>query len=119
QAARRAARRTQCLNNMKNLGLAVANFNTTKAGKMPYVLTRTQPWGDSGAVTNDNSWCIKLLPYLDQPALVRDIDQQKSLASAPSWRNVFLEVFLCPEDLLKSESPRALSYAANAGYATM
>lgn len=127
QAARRAARRTQCLNNMKNLGLAVANFQTTKGGKLPYVLTTPQQPGGSGPLTNDNSWCIKLLPYLDQPGLVRDIDSQKFVFGADgapntvddaTWRDIFLEVFLCPEDLLKSESPRALSYAANAGFAT-
>ncbi|MGC1274068.1 MAG: DUF1559 domain-containing protein [Planctomycetaceae bacterium] len=127
QAARRAARRTQCLNNMKNLGLAVANFQTTKGGKLPYVL-ETPQFPASGTIpTNDNSWCIKLLPYLDQPGLVRDIDGQKfvfgadgapNTADDATWRDIFLEVFLCPEDLMKSESPRALSYAANAGFST-
>jgi len=129
QAARRAARRTQCLNNMKNLGLAAANLQTTKGGQLPFVLkTPTDPQG-AGIVANDNSWCIQLLPYLDQPGLVREIaanpyvngldGNAATTGDNPSWRNMFLEVFLCPEDLMKSESPRALSYAANAGYATI
>lgn len=116
QAARRAARRTQCLNNMKNLGLAAQNLQTTQGGKLPYVL-KTPQFAD-GVPANNASWCVQLLPYLDQPGLVREIDAQKWLTPTTTWRDIFLEVFLCPEDLLKSESPRALSYAANAGLAT-
>src|SRR5690606_6283882 len=35
QSARRAARRTQCLNNMRNVGLAIQNFASQNGGKLP------------------------------------------------------------------------------------
>lgn len=57
QQAREAARRSQCKNNLKQLGLAVHNYHDA-ANSLP--LGSIAPW--SGAT----SWRFSLLPYLDQ-----------------------------------------------------
>jgi len=57
QQAREAARRSQCKNNMKQMGLALHNYHET-CNKLP--LGAIYPW--RGAT----SWRFSLLPYLDQ-----------------------------------------------------
>lgn len=61
QQAREAARRSQCKNNMKQLGLAFHNYHDT-SGSFPFA------WM-AGADLNVSVWGIMLLPYLDQGPL--------------------------------------------------
>ncbi len=63
QAAREAARRSQCTNNLKQLGLAVQNYISTNDVLPPmctYPAGATQSWGWS------YSWTIGLLPFMEQ-----------------------------------------------------
>ncbi len=60
QAAREAARRTECQNNMKQLGLAIVNYHDTK---------KNFP---SGRDTTDQfgvSWAFRLLPFMEEQAI--------------------------------------------------
>ena len=58
QAAREAARRSQCLNNLKQLGLALHNYSDTQ---------RTFP--PAGIGTNQLSWLVLILPFIEQAPL--------------------------------------------------
>jgi prepilin-type N-terminal cleavage/methylation domain-containing protein len=58
QQAREAARRSQCKNNMKQLGLAMHNYHDTLTVFPMGVLTDDRP-----------NWRVFLLPYLDQAPL--------------------------------------------------
>ena len=65
QGAREAARRAQCTNNLKQIGLALANYQSA---------LRVYPFGVGGGgppTSGFNRWSAQsqLLPYLEQPAL--------------------------------------------------
>ena len=55
QAAREAARRTQCVNNLKQIGLGIQNFEST----LRYVPASREPCGVS-------TWATALLPYMEE-----------------------------------------------------
>lgn len=59
QQAREAARRTQCKNNLKQIGLAIANYESTYT---VFPLARIQ----DGAGNDWHSWTTMVLPYIDQ-----------------------------------------------------
>src|SRR5436309_7188128 len=72
QAAREAARRTQCSNNLKQLGLAAHNFNDS--------FSRLPPGGGAqgggsglSASTDYGCWLVYLLPYVEQQNLATAI----------------------------------------------
>jgi prepilin-type N-terminal cleavage/methylation domain-containing protein len=62
QQAREAARRTQCRNNLKQIGLAMHNYESTHTVFPPARLTR-------GTDTKYVSWGVMILPYADQAPL--------------------------------------------------
>ncbi len=70
QAAREAARRTQCVNQLKQIGLAIQNFNSANN---EYPTGGTEPWHDEG---DENSlygkgygWMVQILPYVEDTVL--------------------------------------------------
>src|SRR6476661_2621734 len=61
QAAREAARRTKCVNNLKNIGLACLNYETANKRYPPSSTIARGPAG-----TNGLSWCVLILPYVEE-----------------------------------------------------
>jgi prepilin-type N-terminal cleavage/methylation domain-containing protein/prepilin-type processing-associated H-X9-DG protein len=73
QAAREAARRTQCQNHLKQIGLAIQNHHDTLR---VFPSGGTVPWAGSAYVgpplpTRDEpmSWPFQILPYIEQTAV--------------------------------------------------
>jgi prepilin-type N-terminal cleavage/methylation domain-containing protein len=118
QAAREAARRVQCTNNMKQLGLAILNYENAKR-ELPLAFTpnyskdqRKGPCGGwttfTNASNNKKSHFVLtfLLPYIEQQTLYDQIDLNKNWyeftvnpSTGKSNRNtVSVDVpdFLCP-----------------------
>ena len=113
QSARNAARRTECLNNLKNVGLAAMNYASANSGQLPYL------WGvyppNTGSTTlNIRSWVVALLPHLDAP------DVYRAMQSPPTggMPDISLKILQCPVDPSAFDQPNGLSYVANAGYMT-
>ena len=135
QNARATARKLECLNNMKQLGLAVQNFAASENGRIPYLYRPYQAdpafnysvsrRGDTSTLYRDvvdHSWAVALLPYLDNAAAFRLIEagmgrlakDTGSGLGAPEFPA--LKVFTCPVDSDNFSRLNGLSYVANTGY---
>ena len=72
QAARESARRTQCANNLRQLGLAVLNFESAR-GHLPSSANVDLSVTSTG---NNGSWGVhgRVLPYLEEASLYSNVD---------------------------------------------
>src|ERR1700757_4935439 len=76
QAAREAARRAQCVNNLKQLGLSVANYESTN-GCFPgnsYSGLPGAPGVPSNTTFPNFSAFVRLMPYLEQSAVYNSVN---------------------------------------------
>ncbi|MBI3406820.1 MAG: DUF1559 domain-containing protein [Planctomycetes bacterium] len=86
QQAREAASRTQCSNNLKQMGLAIHLYNDTFKRLPPSRISDEGP-----------SWAWLILPYLEQDTMYRQWEQGKPWFSCPSEvRLATVGVFFCP-----------------------
>ncbi|SIO30473.1 prepilin-type N-terminal cleavage/methylation domain-containing protein/prepilin-type processing-associated H-X9-DG domain-containing protein [Singulisphaera sp. GP187] len=106
QAAREAARRSQCVNNLKQLGLAIMNYEGSNGGLPPSGSTSV-----AGAIQNF-SLITRILPYLEQQNLFNTVNYAFGMPSSdppgaqsgdPAYTNstllhVQVSAFLCPSD---------------------
>ncbi|MFO0999362.1 MAG: DUF1559 domain-containing protein [Planctomycetaceae bacterium] len=103
QAARSAARKTQCLNNLKQIALAIHNFHDTNRKFPPARLilnsNRTKNSNDGTDTGLDEpTWLIHILPHLEQTALFTkwDVFKPYGLHSSEA-RSAVVAAYLCPE----------------------
>ncbi len=75
QAAREAARRSQCSNNLKQIGLALHNYHDSYK-TFPFSWMVYLPSGGLGMDTNAQVWGTRILPYLEQSALYDQYDSR-------------------------------------------
>jgi prepilin-type N-terminal cleavage/methylation domain-containing protein len=123
QMAREAARRSQCLNNLKQIGLAMENYEGT--------FKVFPPGGLSTAAGNfGHSWLIRILPYIEEETVYSEFDQVgavtgRLLPDSQPWnvrnrnvlRNQRFPFMFCPSSTLDklvltnygAESPNVMS----------
>jgi|SRR5579863_948612 len=127
QQAREAARRAQCRNNLKQIGVALHNYHSSHNTFPPgYVAGAVYPATSCGW-----GWCAQLLPHLDQTPLYNSINFQlpiENSANVPLLSKT-LPGMLCPSDQTDSgqfaitdsnggviiQAAAASSYAATVG----
>jgi prepilin-type N-terminal cleavage/methylation domain-containing protein len=125
QAAREAARRTSCLNNLKQWGLAVMNHEDTHK-KFPY--------GNKADVLDSYTWWHVSLPYIEQtPLYDRFGNIHGPITQTGDWpgsqgfgtaanliqaRTTLLKIHLCPSDRphIHNENHLPYYYRARGNY---
>jgi prepilin-type N-terminal cleavage/methylation domain-containing protein/prepilin-type processing-associated H-X9-DG protein len=92
QAAREAARRTSCTNNLRQIGIALATYHDSLATLPPAVLDN---WGGSSYL---HTWTMFILPFLEETSLFRlydfsvgqNAEVNRAVVSQP------LSIYACP-----------------------
>lgn len=99
QAAREAARRAQCVNNLKQLGLAVQNYEQTHSALPPGYISGWDP--DRLRETGPGwGWGVMILPQLEQSSVYNAINFRLAISGpeAATVNATALGVFHCPSD---------------------
>jgi len=114
QAAREAARRMQCQNNLKQIALGLLNYETAK---------KELPGGSAYGVlvaskTRFDRWPVSAMPYMEQGSVAQQIDTKQAMGSAYAGSAAYpgknttivarneqiaattiLPAFICPSDI--------------------
>ena len=95
QAAREAARRAQCMSNQRQIGLALANYESSHR-RLP------SGWVDwRGSKSPGWSWAHAILPFMEASAVYNGIDHRSAIdapVNQPSLIQV-IPTFICPSDI--------------------
>jgi prepilin-type N-terminal cleavage/methylation domain-containing protein/prepilin-type processing-associated H-X9-DG protein len=100
QSAREAARRTQCVNNLKQMGLALHNYHDALLIFPPGYIAGV-PFKDGETDTAPGwSWASMILPQLDQSPLYSSLNVWLPIQAPANTTGVRtnLSAFLCPSD---------------------
>jgi prepilin-type N-terminal cleavage/methylation domain-containing protein/prepilin-type processing-associated H-X9-DG protein len=105
QAAREAARRAQCVNNLKQMGLAIANYESSN-GAYPMGVLQASP--SSNCSYWGFTWADYIWPYMEQNQLANSMNFAGSYASVRNGFTAFntkINSFICPSDTPNSPPP--------------
>lgn len=124
QAAREAARRSECSNHLKQIGLAIQMYHDTR---------QAYPMGRNSTNQKGTSWAFRILPQLEEQAIYDSYVEKDEvyLQSNSKAMRTAIETFVCPSrrraiadrDFDNNDDPpiergvaSAGDYAANAGH---
>ncbi len=104
QQAREAARRTQCKNNLKQIGLALHNYHDVH-NNFPMARVRSYPGAPDSWETSNIAWGARILPQIEQNNIFTATDfsiwstggSAPVGANDPIRRNI-LPAYLCPSE---------------------
>jgi prepilin-type N-terminal cleavage/methylation domain-containing protein len=92
QAARESARRIQCSNNLKQIGLAINIYESIKLTYPPVcTIKRTQ-------ISDSFSAQALILPFIEEIQIYNKIDFSKSFTQQPEVASIRIPIFLCPSE---------------------
>lgn len=116
QKVREAANRTKCSNNLKQIGLALHNYESSRGKFTPngvYPVAATAP--------DSYSALARLLPYIEQDNVYLLVDLNAAANTQTAVTSQRIPIYLCPSEVNDHSKPSAtitrypLNYAANVG----
>jgi prepilin-type N-terminal cleavage/methylation domain-containing protein len=113
QAAREAARRAQCVNNVRQIGIAVQNYHDTYKHQPQYHAAlpnnATQTYADYSYGWRGAIWTVLILPFMEEQALYDRFDKTKKMTddstigtlgySNRSLAKTVVSGFVCPSNV--------------------
>lgn len=124
QAAREAARRSQCSNNMKQVGLALHNYHDVHKTFPPWAILYGDPMVRQHTVAYHHPWPLMILPFMEQTALYDGIDLGMPVCPEPpavsgqgqAVVSTQVATLLCPTSMkLELNQTRNMAYTNYAG----
>lgn len=102
QSAREAARRAQCINNLKQIGLAFHNYESAVGAFPMQTICVPAPTGGPGTWLYESSWSAfaRSAPFLEQNAFFASINFTLTYSAPPNTTvsNLPLSFLYCPSD---------------------
>ena len=106
QSARESARRTECLNNLKQMALALLNYENARK-QFPHGRTNIDPHDGTNkhvvpdrpaAKSNDHSWVVVALPYAEETGIASQYDAKSPWFVSANRTPVSypIKLFKCP-----------------------
>ncbi len=124
QSARRAARKLECLNNIRQVGVAMQSFASANNGQLPS-LVGNMTFSNSASTTLSlqAGWPIQIMPAMDGSAVVKNLKANAIAtgfgvgvgAGTTSGERVYFKGFTCPDDVDSHQIVGGLSYVVNMG----
>ncbi len=106
QAARESARRMQCCNQLKQIGLALHNYTQSHDVFPPGCIVSTgtspawRPWQEAKSTglsrKHGTSWLLQILPYLEQQNLYDQWDFSTNVVGNANVAQTDISLFYCP-----------------------
>ena len=102
QAARETARRSECANHLKQIGLACHSYHDARSRFPAGYLASTAYVDGQHDTTPGWGWAAGLLPYLEQQTLLQAIDFRRPIDDPQNLRAVrtSVAIYLCPSDMV-------------------
>ena len=134
QQVRASARRISCANKMRQIGLAIHNFESSNRRFPVNQIGPGESDGNGGFESGFYSWLVPLLPFMEQDNLHSQFDLSISNADPSDFRMsdthpnaaaaaTSVDSFLCPSDfpssdntIMGSANPGSSSYVGNIGW---
>jgi prepilin-type N-terminal cleavage/methylation domain-containing protein/prepilin-type processing-associated H-X9-DG protein len=95
QAARESARRAQCTNNLKQIGLGVLNYEASK-GTLPPGARMIVSQAGFVVLEQNSSIMLFILPYLEDGSVYEQVEQDGYVTDELATAQTVIPTYLCP-----------------------